>query len=121
MPTNGAFQHWTGALTPRARRSILRSMPRLYTSFAEFWPFYLREHSKASTPALHYVGTSLVAPIAVAAVVSGTWGWPVAPPLAGYFFAWVAHCGVDEHRPATSPSPARPPPAVSNTTGPCPR
>src|SRR3546814_2417067 len=37
--------------------------------------FRSREHSKASTRALHYVGTSLVALIAVAAVVSGSWGW----------------------------------------------
>ena len=89
------------ALTPRVGRSILRIMPRLYTSFAEFWPFYLREHSKASTRALHYVGTSLVVLIAVAAVVSGRWGWLVALPLAGYFFAWVAHFGVEKNRPAT--------------------
>ena len=76
-------------------------MPRLYTSFAEFWPFYLREHSKVRTRALHYVGTSLVVLIAIAAVLSGRWAWLFALPLAGYFFAWVAHFGVEKNRPAT--------------------
>ncbi|WP_093510884.1 DUF962 domain-containing protein [Sphingopyxis sp. YR583] len=76
-------------------------MSRLYTSFAEFWPFYLREHSKASTRALHYIGTSLVVLIAIAAVLSGRWGWLIALPVAGYFFAWVAHFGVEKNRPAT--------------------
>ena len=80
-------------------------MPRLYTSFAEFWPFYLREHSKASTRALHYVGTSLVVLIAVAAAVSGRWGWLIALPLAGYAFAWAAHFGVEKNRPATFKAP----------------
>jgi len=88
-------------LTVGAGRRILVAMPRLYTSFAEFWPFYLREHSKARTRALHYVGTSLVVLIAVAAVVSGRWGWLIALPLAGYVFAWVAHFGVEKNRPAT--------------------
>lgn len=76
-------------------------MARQYTSFAEFWPFYLREHSKASTRALHYVGTSLVVLIAIAAMLSGRWGWLIALPVAGYFFAWVAHFGVEKNRPAT--------------------
>ncbi|MBL9065376.1 MAG: DUF962 domain-containing protein [Sphingopyxis sp.] len=76
-------------------------MARLYTSFAEFWPFYLREHSKASTRALHYIGTTLVVLIALAAVASGRWGWLIALPLAGYVFAWVAHFGVEKNRPAT--------------------
>ena len=76
-------------------------MAHRYTSFGDFWPFYLREHSKASTRALHYVGTSLVVLIAIAAVVAGRWGWLIALPVAGYLFAWVAHFGVEKNRPAT--------------------
>ena len=76
-------------------------MARLHSTFAEFWPFYLREHSKASTRALHYVGTSLVVLIAIAAVVTGRWMGLIALPLAGYAFAWVAHFGVEKNRPAT--------------------
>ena len=87
----------TVVLTSHAGRSIFVNMSRLYNSFAEFWPFYLREHSKTSTRALHYVGTSLVVLIAVAAVLSGRWGWLVALPVAGYFFAWVAHFGVEKN------------------------
>ena len=80
---------------------IFGAMSRLYTTFAEFWPFYLREHSKPRTRALHYVGTSLVVLIAVAALLTARWGWLVALPVAGYFFAWVAHFGVEKNRPAT--------------------
>ena len=76
-------------------------MTRAYTSFAEFWPFYLREHSRPRTRALHYIGTSLVVAIAVFTVLTGRWGWLLAMPLAGYFFAWVAHFGVEKNRPAT--------------------
>src|SRR3546814_12747732 len=47
------------------------AMARTYTSFADFWPFYLREHSKPSTRALHYVGTSLVVLIAFFAIATG--------------------------------------------------
>ncbi len=74
---------------------------REYTSFAEFWPFYLREHSLPQTRALHYVGTTLVIALAAYAVISGTWWLLAALPVAGYFFAWIAHFGVEKNRPAT--------------------
>ncbi|MXO85928.1 DUF962 domain-containing protein [Altererythrobacter aurantiacus] len=72
-----------------------------YQDFASFWPFYLREHSKPRTRALHYVGTSLVVALAIYAVISGRWWFLAAMPVAGYFFAWVAHFTVEKNRPAT--------------------
>ncbi len=72
-----------------------------YSDFGSFWLFYLREHSKPTTRALHYIGTSLVVAIAIFAVVTGRWWWLLAMPLAGYFFAWIAHFRVEQNRPAT--------------------
>ena len=76
-------------------------MAERYATFAEFWPFYLREHSRPQTRWLHYVGTSLVVLIALAAILTGTWWLLVAMPVAGYFFAWIAHFTVEKNRPAT--------------------
>ena len=76
-------------------------MARTYTTFAEFWPFYLREHSKPRTRALHYVGTTLVVVLAIFALATANWWVLVALPIAGYFFAWIAHFGVEKNRPAT--------------------
>ena len=69
---------------------------RTYTTFAEFWPFYLREHSRPATRRLHYVGTGLVI-----ALGSRNWWLLLALPVAGYFFAWIAHFRVERNRPAT--------------------
>jgi hypothetical protein len=76
-------------------------MTKEFTSFAEFWPFYLQEHSKVQTRVLHYIGSTLVVAIAAYALVSGHYWWFAAMPLAGYFFAWLAHFTVEKNRPAT--------------------
>ena len=76
-------------------------MARQYRSFGEFWPYYLREHSKPRTRLLHYVGTSIVVGIAAFALLFGNLLWLLAIPLAGYGFAWLAHFVVERNRPAT--------------------
>lgn len=76
-------------------------MAQEYRSFAEFWPYYLREHSKPRTRALHYAGTTMVVAILAFALLTGRWVWLLAIPLAGYGFAWIAHFAVERNRPAT--------------------
>ncbi len=76
-------------------------MGKTIGSFADFWHYYLREHSRPATRALHYVGTSLVVALAVYALVTARWLLFLAIPVAGYFFAWVGHFGIEKNRPAT--------------------
>lgn len=72
-----------------------------YTSFAEFWPYYLSEHSRPLTRAWHYVGTSLVVLLGLAALLTGNLLLFAVMPVAGYFFAWVSHWRIERNRPAT--------------------
>ena len=72
-----------------------------FTSFDQFWPYYLQEHAKPHTRALHYVGTTLVFAVAAYAVIGGNLWWLLAMPVAGYFFAWLAHFTIEKNRPAT--------------------
>jgi hypothetical protein len=76
-------------------------MAREYTSFASFWPYYLREHARPRTRALHYIGTSLVVGIALFAIATTRWWWLAAIPVAGYAFAWIGHFAIEKNRPAT--------------------
>ena len=77
------------------------TVAREHRTFAEFWPFYLREHSRPRTRALHYAGTTLVVGLALLGLATGRWWLLLLMPLAGYGFAWVAHFRVEKNRPAT--------------------
>jgi len=70
-------------------------------TFREFWPFYVGEHLKPITRALHFIGSTLVLAIAVAAVVTGRLWLLAATPIAGYGFAWVGHFVFEKNRPAS--------------------
>ena len=76
-------------------------MERLKT-FEEFWPFYVSQHSLASTRALHFAGTTMVsaAVLAVAAGWLSPW-WLFATLVLGYGPAWIGHFFFENNRPAT--------------------
>lgn len=82
---------------------IDRSMSRdeRLRTYAEFWPFYLREHSRPATRALHILGTGLALACLAAAVLAWDWRPLLAAPVVGYGFAWFAHAAVEGNRPAT--------------------
>ena len=69
-------------------------MSQDFSTFEEFWPFYVGEHMKASTRQIHFAGTT--AGLLLAA--QGLW---LAALLAAYGLAWVAHFYVEKNWPAT--------------------
>ncbi|QJD57736.1 DUF962 domain-containing protein [Pseudomonas sp. gcc21] len=77
------------------------AQPKRFNSFAEFYPFYLSEHSNDTSRRLHYVGSLLVLAILIYALVSESWGLLLLLPVAGYGFAWVGHFFFEKNRPAT--------------------
>jgi hypothetical protein len=76
------------------------SEPRIQ-SYREFWPHYLREHSKPLTRAIHYAGTGLAITCLAAGIATARWPLMVAALLAGYGPAWFAHFFIEKNRPAT--------------------
>jgi hypothetical protein len=72
-----------------------------FSSFAEFYPFYLSEHSRPACRRLHFVGTSLALGCVLAAIVSRNPWWLLGGLAAGYGFAWIGHAFFEHNRPAT--------------------
>ncbi len=76
-------------------------MSRKFTSFREFYPFYLEEHSNRMCRRLHFIGTWLVVLIAAWSVISANAWWLLLTPVVGYGFAWAGHFFFEHNRPAT--------------------
>lgn len=70
-------------------------------TFEEFWPYYVLEHRKPETQALHAVGTSLGL-VGAAAAIATRRPWLIPLGLVGaYGMAWYSHYRIEENRPAT--------------------
>tara|TARA_Y100001963_G_scaffold80351_1_gene111494 strand:+ start:1633 stop:1950 length:318 start_codon:yes stop_codon:yes gene_type:complete len=72
-----------------------------FSSFAQFYPYYLSEHRHPVCRALHYIGSALVIIVLLYALWTQQWRWLWLLPLIGYGFAWVGHFAFEHNKPAT--------------------
>ncbi len=72
-----------------------------FRTFADFYPFYLSEHSNQISRRLHFTGTSIAAVLLVAALLTQHWWLAAAALVQGYAFAWVGHFFFEHNKPAT--------------------
>ena len=70
-------------------------------TFAEFWPYYLREHSNPTTRAIHLTGTVAALLCLLTAVIAHNLSWVFIALIAGYGPAWFAHFFIEKNKPAT--------------------
>ena len=70
-------------------------------TYGEFWDFYVQEHSKPLTRALHFVGTTLGLALLLYVIAIGRWYYFPGFFVVGYAFAWFAHFVIEKNRPAT--------------------
>lgn len=73
--------------------------------FAEFYPFYLSQHTNRTCRRLHFAGTSLGLAAALHAAATLDLRWLLAAIAAGYALAWVGHFFFEKNRPATFSNP----------------
>ena len=72
-----------------------------YRSFAEFWPFYVAEHSRHATRVLHLIGTTAGVILLIYLIVIGKWFLFPLALIPGYGCAWLGHFLIEKNRPAT--------------------
>lgn len=69
-------------------------------TFSDFWPSYVRQHSRYRTRLLHAIG-SVAALALVGLALSVHPAILLIAPIVGYGFAWYSHFFVEGNRPAT--------------------
>jgi hypothetical protein len=69
-------------------------------SFVDFWPFYVRAHSRPRTRLLHAIGSILAIILLGASFAVSRW-LLIAIPIVGYSFAWYGHFFIEGNKPAT--------------------
>ena len=72
-----------------------------FASFAEFYPFYLGEHSNRTCRRLHVVGTVCLIALPLYVLLTQHWAALLLEPVAAYGFAWTGHFVFERNRPAT--------------------
>ncbi len=72
-----------------------------FTSFKEFYPYYLSEHRKTGTRITHFIGTSAFLILLIYAVVQAWWWAILLGVVTAYGMAWIGHFFIEKNKPAT--------------------
>lgn len=80
---------------------------RLHTARANFYQFYLSEHTNRTSRRLHFIGSTLVVLLVLAATVYQAWWLLWVALIQAYGFAWVGHFLFELNRPATFKHPLK--------------
>jgi len=70
-------------------------------TYAEFWDFYVAEHSQPLTRLFHFAGTSLGIVLLVWIFRTGNFLYLPLCFVTGYAFAWFSHFVIEKNKPAT--------------------
>lgn len=77
-----------------------------FSSYQEFFAFYLREHSHRGNRVMHAAGTLLgIVTVAVPIALGHPW-YALLWPVVAYGFAWIGHFLIEGNSPATFDNPA---------------
>lgn len=72
-----------------------------YTTFEQFYPFYLSQHANQLNRRLHVIGTLFAFLLLIRFILSPSLSSLIVVPIAGYGFAWVGHFFIEKNKPAT--------------------
>jgi hypothetical protein len=75
--------------------------PRQFQTFADFYPFYLGEHSDRNCRRMHFLGSSLGLVCLAALIWTGQPLYLLLGLVAGYACAWVGHFVFEKNKPAS--------------------
>ncbi len=72
-----------------------------YSTFKEFYPYYLSEHRKYGTRITHFIGTTLFFVWVASAIIQLNPWHLLYGIITAYFFAWMGHFFIEKNKPAT--------------------
>lgn len=76
-----------------------------HNSFAEFYPFYLSEHSNRTCRRLHFLGSSLALVCFTLLALTLEFQYLFLALLCGYGCAWLGHFVFEKNKPASFKQP----------------
>ena len=88
--------------------TALQSNALQFSSYNEFFAFYLRAHSHPLNRVLHFCGSLIGLAVAITAIALGHPWFVLLWPVIGYGFAWFGHFVFEKNTPTIFKHPATP-------------